>query len=77
MPVFQELYRRVIRGDETRRVLTSCGKANYQQQLAKELQSMANSEMWLAGKATRSLRPAEGGGTKTRASRGVAGRLTY
>ena len=77
MPVFHELYRRVIRGDETRRVLTSCGKANYQQQLAKELQAMANSEMWLAGKATRSLRPAEDKGSKPRTTRGVAGRLAY
>lgn len=77
MPVFQELYRKVVRGDETRRVLTSCGKANYQQQLAQELRAMANSEMWLAGKATRALRPAEGGGAKPRTSRGVSGRLTY
>jgi ketol-acid reductoisomerase len=77
MPVFQELYRKVIRGDETRRVLTSCGKANYQQQLAKELKAMANSEMWLAGKATRALRPAEGADAKPKNSRGVAGRLTY
>jgi hypothetical protein len=49
----------------------------YQQQLAKELQAMANSEMWLAGKATRALRPAEGSGAKPRNTRGVAGRLTY
>jgi ketol-acid reductoisomerase len=30
---------------------------NYKEQLSKELAAMGNSEMWLAGKATRSLRP--------------------
>ena len=77
MPVFQDLYRKVTRGDETRRVLTSCGKPDYQQQLAKELQAMANSEMWLAGKATRDLRPAEEKGARPGTRKGVAGRLTY
>ncbi len=76
MPVFQDLYRKVVRGDETRRVLISCGKPNYQQQLAKELKAMADSEMWQAGKATRALRPAEGS-AKSKTTRGVAGRLTY
>ncbi len=58
-PVFDALYKRVASGEETKRVLTSCGKPDYQQQLTKELNVMANSEMWLAGKATRALRPKE------------------
>jgi ketol-acid reductoisomerase len=58
-PVFDELYGRVASGEETKRVLQSCGKPDYQQQLSKELNAMANSEMWLAGKATRGLRPKE------------------
>jgi len=77
MPVFQELYRRVTRGDETRRVLTTCGKPDYQKQLGKELQVMANSEMWLAGKATRALRPPEEKGRGTKTVKGTAGRQTY
>jgi ketol-acid reductoisomerase len=78
MPVFKEIYRRVKSGDETRRVLTTCGKANYQESLGKELQTMANSEMWLAGKATRALRPKDPHKKKTlKTRRGVGGRKTY
>ena len=77
MPVFNEIYRRVKAGDETRRVLTTCSKPNYQDQLAKELNVMANSEMWLAGKATRALRPKETPNKKAQTSKGLAGRKTY
>ena len=59
LPVFEELYQRVATGKETERVLTACGAADYQQALTQELNEMGNSEMWLAGKATRSLRPKE------------------
>ena len=58
-PVFDELYKRVASGAETKRVLQSCGRPDYQEQLTKELNVMANSEMWRAGKATRALRPKE------------------
>jgi ketol-acid reductoisomerase len=77
MPVFNEIYRRVKAGDETRRVLTTCSKPNYQKQLAKELNVMAQSEMWLAGKATRALRPKETSTKKAKSVRGVGGRKTY
>ncbi|KKL53551.1 hypothetical protein LCGC14_2274300 [marine sediment metagenome] len=43
LPVFKELYKRVASGAETRRVLSACGKAGYQKQLAKELGVMGNS----------------------------------
>src|SRR5512141_1045142 len=46
LPVFKELYKRVASGSETRRVITSCSKPNYQELLAKELSAMGNSEMW-------------------------------
>ncbi len=72
MPVFRELYTRVATGEETKRVIRSCGKANYKQQLGKELGTMGNSEMWQAGKTTRSLRPnKEAGASK---ATGTAGR---
>ncbi|HSW58381.1 MAG TPA: ketol-acid reductoisomerase, partial [Dehalococcoidales bacterium] len=37
MPVFKELYARVASGEETRRVISSCGRKNYKEQLGKEL----------------------------------------
>jgi len=74
MPVFRQLYKRVASGVETRRVLSACGKANYQQQLSKELGAMGNSEMWLAGKATRALRPKEPAKRISKATKGIAGR---
>lgn len=77
MPVFREIYKRVKSGQETSRVLSVCGKSDYQQRLARELNTMANSEMWQAGKATRALRPKEASVKTTRATKGIAGRKTY
>lgn len=73
-PLFKELYKRVKNGDETRRVLRSCGRADYQEQLSKELGAIANSEMWQAGKAVRALRPKEKAKAITKATKGVKGR---
>jgi ketol-acid reductoisomerase len=56
-PVFEELYRRVEAGDETRRVLESNSRPDYREQLEKELKVIADSEMWQAGQVVRSLRP--------------------
>ncbi len=74
LPVFRELYKRVKNGDETRRVLRSCGRKNYQEQLTKELDAIGNSEMWRAGAASRSLRPKTAAKKVTRATKGVGGR---
>jgi ketol-acid reductoisomerase len=74
LPVFNELYRKVKSGFETRRVISSCGKRDYQKQLAKELNALGNSEMWLAGKAVRALRPREKARAITKQTRGIAGR---
>ena len=74
LPVFKDLYERVASGAETKRVLESGGKPDYQQDLAKELAEIGNSEMWLAGKATRSLRPKETAREITEATKGVGGR---
>ena len=74
LPVFKDLYKRVASGAETKRVISSCGKANYQEQLAKELAVIGDSEMWQAGKATRSLRPREAAKKVTKATKGVGGR---
>lgn len=74
LPVFKELYKRVKTGQETRRVIRACGKKNYQELLDEELSELGNSEMWLAGKAVRKLRPREKARQVTKATRGVAGR---
>jgi ketol-acid reductoisomerase len=74
LPAFNELYRRVKTGIETRRVIQSCGKRNYQAQLDRELSAMGNSEMWQAGKAVRGLRPTEKAKAVTRTTKGVSGR---
>jgi len=55
-------------------VLTVCGKPDYQERLTKELAEIGNSEMWLAGKATRDLRPKDKAKKITKATKGVAGR---
>ena len=73
-PVFKQLYKRVASGAETRRVLSACGKPDYQQQLTKELDAMGNSEMWLAGKATRALRPKERAKKSAGTAKGTGGR---
>ncbi len=74
LPVFEELYQRVASGQETARVLASTGGPNYQAELQKELQEMGNSELWQAGKATRSLRPKETARVITADTKGVGGR---
>jgi ketol-acid reductoisomerase len=74
MPVFRELYQRVKTGKECARVLSACGKSNYQEQLTKELSAIGNSEMWQAGKAVRALRPKETGRVIASGTKGVSGR---
>ena len=57
VPVFNELYEKVVSGEETRRVLEANSADDYREKLDKELAEMHNSEMWRAGAAVRSLRP--------------------
>jgi ketol-acid reductoisomerase len=75
-PVFDELYKRVASGEETKRVLQSCGKPDYQAQLTKELKEIADSEMWRAGKATRALRPKEPAKKDIATAKGTVGRAS-
>jgi len=56
-PVFEELYRRVKQGEETRIVLEANSAPDYSKKLGEELARMRNSEMWQAGAAVRGLRP--------------------
>jgi ketol-acid reductoisomerase len=74
LPVFKDLYKRVKTGVETKRVITVCGAANYQDRLDKELAAMRESEMWQAGAAARSLRPKEKAKTGAAKAKGTGGR---
>jgi len=74
LPVFKELYQRVKSGKECQRVLAACGKPDYQAQLGKELAAIGNSEMWVAGRAVRSLRPKESARAIATGTKGVSGR---
>lgn len=56
-PVFDDLYQRVISGQETKRVLEANSTPDYREKLQKELDVIRNSEMWTTGATVRSLRP--------------------
>lgn len=56
-PTFEKLYKSVADGEETKRVLDANSRADYREQLEKELKEVAASEMWQAGQVVRSLRP--------------------
>jgi ketol-acid reductoisomerase len=56
-PVFEELYRRVVSGEETRLVIEANSSPDYRERLEEELREMRESEMWLAGAQVRALRP--------------------
>ena len=76
LPVFKELYKRVKAGKETARVLSSCGRKKYQEQLGRELAAIRNSEMWQAGAAVRALRPKQQARVIDKKTRGVGGRAS-
>lgn len=71
LPVFRDLYKSVKTGAEAKRVMTTCGRKDYKERLNKELEKMGSSEMWMAGKAVRKLRPK---GKKIDSKAGTGGR---
>ena len=56
-PVFDDLYRKVVEGEETRIVLEANASPTYREDLEAELSAMRESELWQAGAAVRGLRP--------------------
>ncbi len=56
-PVFERLYQSVLDGTEVKRVIDAHRDPQYKTTLKQELTDMANSELWQAGSAVRSLRP--------------------
>lgn len=74
LPLFKELYQRVQEGKETARVLRTCSKPDYADRLTKELDELGHSEMWLAGKEVRNLRPKGKAKEISRGTKGISGR---
>ncbi len=74
LPVFKDLYKSVKSGAETKRVISVCGRKDYQERLGTELGKIHDSEMWQAGAAVRALRPKEKAKEVTRTTKGIAGR---
>jgi ketol-acid reductoisomerase len=74
LPVFKTLYQRVKDGKETERVISECGKPDYQERLNAELSEIRNSEMWKTGAAVRNLRPREESKKIDASTRGIGGR---
>jgi len=64
-PVMSALYDSVRSGEETRRVLDTCGASDYRERLETELDGWRNSEMWKAGATVRALRPENWGRPKS------------
>jgi ketol-acid reductoisomerase len=56
-PVFEDLYKSVVTGEQTRIVLEKNSDPDYRAKLDVELKAMHDSEMWQTGAAVRSLRP--------------------
>lgn len=58
-PVIEDIYQRVREGKETQIAIDANSKADYRDQLDKELQEIDESELWTAGRVLRPLRPGE------------------
>ncbi|MDR0686493.1 MAG: ketol-acid reductoisomerase [Dysgonamonadaceae bacterium] len=56
-PVFEELYREVVNGNEAQRSINANSKKDYRTNLEKELKALRESEMWQTGATVRKLRP--------------------
>jgi ketol-acid reductoisomerase len=57
LPVFENLYKSVATGEETRIVIEANSSPDYKEKLDAELKEMHDSELWQAGAKVRSLRP--------------------
>ena len=56
-PVFEDLYKEVVAGNEAQKSIDSNSKDDYREKLEIELAELRDSEMWQAGKTVRTLRP--------------------
>ena len=56
-PVIEDCYKSVLNGKEVKRVIECNSDKNYREKLNKELNKMANQELWQVAKILRNLRP--------------------
>ena len=56
-PVIEDCYESVLNGTEVQRVVDTNSKNNYRELLNKELENMADQELWKVAKILRELRP--------------------
>ena len=56
-PVFEELYKSVKDGIETRKALEFNGRKTYREDLERELKGIKDQEIWRVGRTVRTLRP--------------------
>ena len=73
-PVFKQLYKSVADGTETKRVISSLGRPDYQERLHGELEKLASKEIWTVGRAVRALRPSEKAKKGAATAKGTKGR---
>jgi ketol-acid reductoisomerase len=57
LPVFEELYASVAQGKEAEVVIAANSKSDYKVRLNRELEEMAQREIWEVGRQVRALRP--------------------
>jgi len=74
LPVFEQLYKSVKTGQETREVIRDCGGKDYKKFLEKKLAEVHENEMWRAGAAVRALRPKEKAKDISKLTKGIGGR---
>jgi ketol-acid reductoisomerase len=75
-PVFEQLYESVRTGNETRITLEANSRPDYRERLQKELDKVADDEIWQIGKIVRELRPENKGAKELKgaaAGVGIAG----
>ena len=73
-PVFKKLYASTKKMQEAKEVIRDTGRPDYKEFMAKQLQEMHDSEMWMAGAAVRSLRPHEPKKANADKAAGIKGR---
>lgn len=57
LPVFEDLYDKVAKGEEAQRSIDTNSQPDYREKLEAELKELRESEMWQAGQVVRGLRP--------------------
>lgn len=57
LPIFRDLYREIILGNEAKRTIEANSEENYRKKLEEELKELRETELWKVGETVRNLRP--------------------